>query len=200
MTADTPAPAAYPVQWIAIDRLLTLQRNPQYQSSHQVAALQASMVRDGFYAPVLVRPRGDQYEIVSGNHRVQAARDVGLTSLAGRCRDLRACRCGDGLHIGQDHADYRLGRGAHMEAPPSSERAPGGEAVRDGILVADAGPRDAGHLSHPRDAERRSVVATREMHATTLAQAGGHARAKRRALRPGQQRGNPLPAKPEHGQ
>jgi len=69
---------------IPLSRLRALRRNPQYLSERQMTALVASIRRDGFLAPVLVRPmRGarDEYEIVSGNHRVLAAREAGLESV-----------------------------------------------------------------------------------------------------------------------
>jgi len=44
--------------------------------------LKESISRDGFLAPVLVRPiTGGRYEVVSGNHRVMAARELGLKTV-----------------------------------------------------------------------------------------------------------------------
>ncbi|MGH9535294.1 MAG: ParB/RepB/Spo0J family partition protein [Terriglobales bacterium] len=65
--------------WLPIHRLRLLQRNPQYLSTHELAALEASIRRDGFLAPILCRkhPLGG-YELLSGNHRVIAARAAGL--------------------------------------------------------------------------------------------------------------------------
>lgn len=40
--------------------------------------MRASIRRDGFVAPILLRPRGARYEVVSGNHRALAARAEGL--------------------------------------------------------------------------------------------------------------------------
>jgi len=78
---------------IPLSRLRALRRNPQYLSERQMAALVASIRRDGFLSPVLVRPvRGarDEYEIVSGNHRVLAAREAGLESVPCVVADLSA--------------------------------------------------------------------------------------------------------------
>lgn len=64
--------------WLPVGRLRGLTRNPQYLSPRQLDGLKASIQRDGFLAPVLVRPlKGGRYEVVSGNHRVMAARDLG---------------------------------------------------------------------------------------------------------------------------
>lgn len=67
---------------ILLSKIVALRRNPQYLTPEQMDALKASIERDGFVAPVLVRPlRGGRYEVVSGNHRVMAAREVGYKSV-----------------------------------------------------------------------------------------------------------------------
>lgn len=66
---------------IPIAKCVELANNPQVMSAKEMAALKASMRRDGFLAPVLVRPLGSKFEVVSGNHRVNAARDLGMTSV-----------------------------------------------------------------------------------------------------------------------
>jgi ParB-like chromosome segregation protein Spo0J len=70
---------------IPTDACRPLSRNPQYLTPHQMDALKASIERDGFLAPVLVRPRGRHYEVISGNHRVIAARELGLASVPALC-------------------------------------------------------------------------------------------------------------------
>src|SRR3972149_6178636 len=70
------------LRWRAIDKLRALTRNPQYLTPQQLIGLKASIERAGFVAPVLVRPlKGDDFEIVSGNHRVMAAREIGYTEV-----------------------------------------------------------------------------------------------------------------------
>lgn len=65
---------------VAISKCAHLRRNPQFMSAAEMAALRDGIRRDGFLAPVLVRPiAGGRYEIVSGNHRVLAAKEAGLT-------------------------------------------------------------------------------------------------------------------------
>lgn len=45
-------------------------------------SLKASMRRDGFCAPILVRPiKADRYEVISGNHRFMAASELGLKTI-----------------------------------------------------------------------------------------------------------------------
>jgi ParB/RepB/Spo0J family partition protein len=71
------------LEWVPVDRCIALRRNPQFVSPHAMEALKASIARDGFLAPVLLRPHGtDDFEVVSGNHRVMAARELGMTHVA----------------------------------------------------------------------------------------------------------------------
>jgi ParB/RepB/Spo0J family partition protein len=65
---------------VSVADLVHLRRNPQFMSAKEMEALREGIRRDGFLAPVLVRPMDDgRYEIVSGNHRVLAAKEAGLT-------------------------------------------------------------------------------------------------------------------------
>lgn len=63
---------------LPLDKLHALRRNPQYLSEKQQRALEDSIRRDGFLVPIIVRHRqdADSYEILSGNHRTIAARNV----------------------------------------------------------------------------------------------------------------------------
>lgn len=83
--AQEPEPEEQPLtlQWIAVERCIALRRNPQYLTPHEMEALKASIMRDGFLAPVLLRPieGSDDLEVVSGNHRVMAAREVGMSTV-----------------------------------------------------------------------------------------------------------------------
>lgn len=77
--AQPPATERPRLRWVPVHRLHFLRRNPQYLSPHELAALEASIRRDGFLAPILCRPAaGGGYELLSGNHRVIAARNLGL--------------------------------------------------------------------------------------------------------------------------
>lgn len=64
-----------------MDQLHALRRNPQYLTEKQTAALVESIKRDGFLCPIIVRKKGAAYEILSGNHRVLASREAGLSEL-----------------------------------------------------------------------------------------------------------------------
>ncbi len=63
-------------------QLVTLKRNPQFQTPAQMDGLKESIKRDGFVAPILVRPlKKNRYEVVSGNHRFMAACELGLKEI-----------------------------------------------------------------------------------------------------------------------
>ena len=67
------------VENIKIDNLLMLNRNPQYLKPSVMDGLKRSIKKHGFLSPVLVRPlRDKKFEIISGNHRFLAAKEVGL--------------------------------------------------------------------------------------------------------------------------
>lgn len=64
---------------IAISSCRVLKRNPQYLSDRQMESLKASIKRDGFCAPILVRKIDPKtFEIISGNHRFMAAKAIGM--------------------------------------------------------------------------------------------------------------------------
>lgn len=68
---------------ISVGKLLTLKRNPQFQTPKQMESLKASIRRDGFCAPILVRPiKGGRFEIVSGNHRFMAAVELKMKEVS----------------------------------------------------------------------------------------------------------------------
>lgn len=66
---------------VSVDDLIFLRRNPQYLTPHQMEALKTSIKRDGFLAPILARPKGSKFEILSGNHRAMAAMELGMKSI-----------------------------------------------------------------------------------------------------------------------
>jgi len=82
---------------LPLTSLVALRRNPQYLTEAQMDGLKRSIERDGFIAPIVVRkrPKG-QYEILSGNHRVMACRELGHAEIAcvlvHPCDDARAGR------------------------------------------------------------------------------------------------------------
>lgn len=83
------------IKSIPVSKLLALRRNPQYLTERQTQALQTSIRQDGFLVPPIVRARGDNFEILSGNHRVLSSIEVGLKELpcvVVRCTDAQAAR------------------------------------------------------------------------------------------------------------
>jgi ParB-like chromosome segregation protein Spo0J len=79
---------------VPIAKCVALRRNPQFVSPHAMEAMKASMTRDGFLAPVLLRPMGDDFEVVSGNHRVMAARELGMSTVPALIMDLSDTQVG----------------------------------------------------------------------------------------------------------
>jgi ParB-like chromosome segregation protein Spo0J len=81
---------------LPLGALVALRRNPQYLTEKQNEALKASIERDGFLAPIVVRKKGKQYEILSGNHRAMACRElkretIDCVEIIG-CTDAQAAR------------------------------------------------------------------------------------------------------------
>jgi len=70
------------LQLIDAKKLVTLKRNPQFMTPKQMDSLKTSMQRDGFVAPILVRPyKGKRFEVISGNHRFMAAVELGIKEI-----------------------------------------------------------------------------------------------------------------------
>ncbi|MDX8401819.1 MAG: ParB/RepB/Spo0J family partition protein [Mariprofundaceae bacterium] len=57
-------------------------------SDDELAALTASIRKDGVLMPVLVRPMGDAYELIAGERRWRAAQAAGLTEIPAVVRDV----------------------------------------------------------------------------------------------------------------
>jgi len=73
---------------VKVAQLDSLPGNPQVLTGDAKYALIRSIARDGFVEPVLVRPVGKRYLVVSGNHRIEAARDLGLVDVPAVVADL----------------------------------------------------------------------------------------------------------------
>jgi hypothetical protein len=68
-----------PVQVIDIDRIITLEaKNPNVMGTEDFQALVRGIRTHGFLIPLLVYPKGDQFVIIDGVHRYEAACEVGL--------------------------------------------------------------------------------------------------------------------------
>ncbi len=67
------------IEYLPISSLRSFKRNPQYMTERQMTALSNSIKKDGFVSPALVRPiKNNEYEIISGHHRIMAAHRAGL--------------------------------------------------------------------------------------------------------------------------
>lgn len=78
-TADVKLPE---LATVPVERCVALRRNPQFLTPHTMEALKTSIRRDGFLAPVLLRPtKTGDFEVLSGNHRVMAARELGIETI-----------------------------------------------------------------------------------------------------------------------
>ena len=94
MSAQT-VPDKGELLYLRVDKLVALKRNPQYLSEAQMDALKDSMQRDGFLAPILVRPHDDDtFEVLSGNHRVMAARELGIEEVPALVRGIEDRQAG----------------------------------------------------------------------------------------------------------
>jgi ParB-like chromosome segregation protein Spo0J len=49
----------------------------------KVEEIAASILANGLLTPILVRPDGDRFVLVEGLHRLEAAKSLGETSIAG---------------------------------------------------------------------------------------------------------------------
>lgn len=74
---------------VQVVKCRALRRNPQHMKPAEMEALKDSIRRDGFLAPVLVRPCGrGSFEVLSGNHRVMAAREIGMETVPALVVDI----------------------------------------------------------------------------------------------------------------
>jgi len=65
-----------------------LQRNPQYLTLKQMESLKKSIQRDGFLVPIVARPMNGGYEVISGNHRLLAAKELGHKKIPGVVQNM----------------------------------------------------------------------------------------------------------------
>ncbi len=68
--------------YVPVKRRLTLE-------PAKVEALAAAMLKDGQTTPILVRADGERFVLVEGLHRLEAARSLGETTIAGYRVDAR---------------------------------------------------------------------------------------------------------------
>lgn len=83
---DAPAPATGELDVAAI-RPNPYQPRTDFDEA-ELHALAASVKSSGVLQPILVRPRGDHFEIVAGERRFRAAKLAGLTRIPATVRDV----------------------------------------------------------------------------------------------------------------
>jgi ParB/RepB/Spo0J family partition protein len=66
------------IQKVPIDKLIAHPDNPNRMSDKTFTKLVRNIERTGRYEPIIVRPKGDSYEIINGHHRVKALRQLGI--------------------------------------------------------------------------------------------------------------------------
>ncbi|GAA5514337.1 chromosome-partitioning protein Spo0J [Deinococcus carri] len=83
------APAALAVQPVRIDRIVQAAYQPRQVFEPEALAELAQSIREkGVLQPLLVRPRGENFEIVAGERRWRASQLAGLTEVPALIRDL----------------------------------------------------------------------------------------------------------------
>ena len=71
---------------IALDRIRVPDNVRELDAAH-VEALAGSIVLQGLLVPLVVRPAGEDFELVAGFHRLAAARSLGLAEVPVVVRD-----------------------------------------------------------------------------------------------------------------
>ena len=66
------------IQTVPIDKLIAHPDNPNRMSDKTFAKLVRNIKQTGRYEPIVVRPKGNSYEIINGHHRVKALRQLGI--------------------------------------------------------------------------------------------------------------------------
>jgi ParB family transcriptional regulator, chromosome partitioning protein len=69
------------IKWVETERCDANPWNPNRMESDKFSKLRAEIKSRGLIAPLLVRPVGDRFQIVDGEHRWRIARELGLTTI-----------------------------------------------------------------------------------------------------------------------
>jgi len=86
--AAQPAAMARPME-IDLDRIDPNPFQPrQYFSEDELAELSASILQHGVVQPILVRPRGDRFQLVVGERRVRAAQRASLMRIPAVVKEI----------------------------------------------------------------------------------------------------------------
>ena len=77
------------VQMLSLDKLLPFEKHPfQVREDESLEELMESIRCYGVLSPLLARPKGDEYELVSGHRRRLAAQKLGLESVPVLVREM----------------------------------------------------------------------------------------------------------------
>lgn len=84
------------VSAISVDKIFPNRRQPRLYFDPEEMARMVESVRDnGILQPVIVRPVGDRYEIVAGERRWRAAREVGISDIPVVIKDVSREKAAD---------------------------------------------------------------------------------------------------------
>lgn len=83
--------------------------NPNVQNERQFQAEIESITGNGFLAPILVRPLGQKYQVIDGEHRLRALKQIFDTKMSGakNVPDLAAARKIPAIVIDADDAQAK---------------------------------------------------------------------------------------------
>ena len=66
------------IKTVPIEKLIAHPDNPNRMSDKTFAKLVRNIKKTGRYEPIIVRPKGDSYEIINGHHRIKALQQLGI--------------------------------------------------------------------------------------------------------------------------
>ncbi|MEG3882424.1 ParB/RepB/Spo0J family partition protein [Microcoleus sp. herbarium7] len=84
--ADEAVPSTLTVPLASI--IISATQPRRYFAPSAMQALVESVKKDGVFQPILIRPVGDNYELVAGERRYRAAQEVGLTDIPAVVREM----------------------------------------------------------------------------------------------------------------
>lgn len=86
---DTPDATAFPVREIPLGRLQPNRFQPRREfDAAAIAELKSSIAANGLLQPLVVRPREDGFELVAGERRLRAIRELGWETVPAVLREL----------------------------------------------------------------------------------------------------------------
>lgn len=86
---DTPDATAFPVREIPLGRIRPNRFQPRREfDASAIAELKSSIAANGLLQPLVVRPREDGFELVAGERRLRAIRELGWETVPAVLREL----------------------------------------------------------------------------------------------------------------